>query len=64
MPISSGSQPATAKPRKRPMGWRFLRSAYWLETTTQAPPPSLNWLALPALIRPPGSAERRSLMPS
>jgi hypothetical protein len=33
-------------------------------TTTQAPAPSLNWLALPALMTPPGSAGRMPLMPS
>jgi hypothetical protein len=32
--------------------------------TTQAPAPSLNWLALPAAITPPGTAGRMPLMPS
>ncbi|MCY1372973.1 hypothetical protein D9M69_602170 [compost metagenome] len=64
MPISSGSQPATAKPRKRPRGFRPFCWAYFSSTTTQAPPPSENWLALPAEIRPPGMAERMPLMPS
>ena len=56
MPISSGSQPATAKPRKRPSGLRLCLLAYSSLTTTQAPAPSENWLALPAEITPPGSA--------
>jgi hypothetical protein len=33
-------------------------------TTTQAPAPSLNWLALPAVTTPPGTAERMPWMPS
>ena len=62
MPISSGSQPATAKPRKRPRGWRLFLLAKSSLTTTQAPAPSENWLALPALTSPPGSALFRPLM--
>ena len=64
MPISSGSQPATAKPRKRPSGFRPFFAAYFSLTTAQAPAPSLNWLALPAVTTPPGTAVRMSLMPS
>jgi len=64
MPISSGSQPATAKPRKRPSGCRPLRCATASSISTQAPAPSLNWLALPAAIKPPGSAGRMLQMPS
>ena len=56
MPISSGSQPATAKPRKRPSGFRPFCSASFSCISTQAPAPSLNWLALPAEITPPGIA--------
>ena len=59
MPISSGSQPATANPRKRPKGFkpRLLASSSLI--TTQAPAPSENWLALPAEIKPPGMADLR-----
>ena len=58
MPISSGSQPATAKPRKMPSGVRLRCSASFASITTQADAPSENWLALPAVITPPGTAER------
>ena len=64
MPISSGSQPATAKPRKRPSGFRPFCSASSRCITTQAPAPSQNWLALPAVTTPPGIAERIPQMPS
>jgi hypothetical protein len=41
----------------------LMRSAS--STTTQAPAPSLNWLALPAVTTPPGCAARiEALMPS
>jgi hypothetical protein len=56
MPISSGSQPATAKPRKMPSGLRPRCSASFASITTQAEAPSENWLALPAVITPPGIA--------
>src|SRR3569832_1894286 len=64
MPISSGSHPATAKPRKRPRGFRLFFDANSSLTTTHAPAPSENWLALPAVITPPGSAGLLPLMPS
>src|ERR1700676_4680443 len=58
MPISSGSQPATAKPRKIPNGLRPRRSASLPSITTTALLPSENWLALPAVTTPPGMAGR------
>jgi hypothetical protein len=64
IPISSGSQPATAKPRKRPSGCSPRCCAIVSFMTTTAPAPSLNWLALPAEMTPPGIAGRMSLMPS
>ncbi len=64
MPISSGSQPATAKPRKMPSGARPSRSATFAFITTHAAAPSENWLALPAVITPPGSAARIFATPS
>ena len=64
MPISSGSQPATAKPRKMPSAFMFRRSAAFACMTTQADAPSENWLALPAAITPPGSAGRIFETPS
>ena len=56
MPISSGSQPATAKPRNTPSGSRLSFSAREALMTTQADAPSENWLALPAAITPPSTA--------
>ena len=56
MPISSGSQPATAKPRKMPSGCRPRARAASALITTHAAAPSENWLALPAAMTPPGSA--------
>ena len=56
MPISSGSQPATAKPRKMPIGCSPRRSASFAFITTAADAPSENWLALPAEITPPSNA--------
>src|SRR5438270_739640 len=56
IPISSGSQPATAKPRKIPSGRRPRFSASFASITMQAEAPSENWLALPAATRPPGMA--------
>ncbi len=50
MPISSGSQPATAKPRNVPSGFRPFFSAIFALITTQALAPSDNWLALPAVM--------------
>jgi hypothetical protein len=64
MPISSGSQPATAKPRKMPSGLRPFCSATLAFITTEAEEPSENWLALPAVITPPGIAERILTTPS
>ena len=56
MPISSGSQPATAKPRKRPSGFMPRCSASFSFITTAAEAPSENWLALPAAMQPPSIA--------
>ena len=56
MPISSGSQPATAKPRKIPRGFNPRFSASFASITTQAEAPSENWLAFPAATTPPGIA--------
>ena len=56
MPISAGSQPATANPRNTPSGLRFFFAAAVSLITTQTPAPSENWLALPALTTPPSSA--------
>ena len=50
MPISSGSQPATAKPRNMPSGFRPFFSASFALITTQAEAPSESWLALPAVM--------------
>ena len=50
MPISSGSQPATAKPRNVPSGFRPFFSASFALITTQAEAPSDSWLALPAVM--------------
>ena len=44
MPISSGSQPATAKPRKTPSGVRPFRVGQIGAHTTQRRAPSENWL--------------------
>ena len=56
MPISPGSQPATAKPRKMPSGLRPFFAATLSLITTHADAPSENWLALPAAITPPSIA--------
>ena len=56
MPISSGSQPATANARKRPIGCSPRAAAAFSLITTHAEAPSENWLALPAAIVPPGNA--------
>ena len=58
MPISSGSQPATAKPRKTPSGCKPLAAAACALMTMDIEAPSENWLALPALMTPPGTALR------
>ncbi len=58
MPISSGSHPATAKPRKIPSGARPFEEAIFALITTHAEAPSENWLAFPAAITPPGIAGR------
>ena len=50
MPISSGSQPATAKPRNVPSGFSPFFSAILALITTQAQAPSESWLALPAVM--------------
>ena len=56
MPISAGSQPATAKPRNTPSGVSPLLAAVFSFITMQTPAPSENWLALPAEITPPSIA--------
>jgi hypothetical protein len=56
MPISSGSQPATAKPRNTPSGGKPFAAAARSLSTTHAAAPSENWLAFPAAITPPGNA--------
>ena len=61
MPISSGSQPATAKPRKAPSGCRPRRSATLASTTTQALEPSDSCEALPAVMKLPGPFTGSSL---
>jgi len=53
MPISSGSQPAVAKPLKMPSGSTLRRSASAESITRQAEAPSESWLALPAVIHLP-----------
>ncbi len=50
MPISSGSQPATAKPRKMPSGLILRLAASLSDISTQAEAPSDSWLALPAVM--------------
>ena len=56
MPISSGSHPATAKPRKIPIGLSPLLAATLSLISTWADAPSENWLALPAAMTPPSMA--------
>ena len=56
MPISSGSHPATAKPRKMPIGFKPRLAASLSLMTAHAAAPSENWLALPAATTPPGNA--------
>jgi hypothetical protein len=58
MPISSGSQPATAKPRNTPSGCSPFSCAIRALIRIETEAPSENWLALPAVITPPGSAVR------
>src|SRR5574337_317811 len=50
MPISSGSQPATAKPRKAPSGERPRRSASLASIRMQAEAPSASCEAFPAVM--------------
>ncbi len=50
MPISSGSQPATAQPLKAPSGVSPRRSASSDDIMTTAAAPSESWLALPAVM--------------
>ena len=64
MPISSGSQPATAKPRNTPSGASPFASAMRRLITIDTEAPSENWLALPAVTTPPGSAVRIFATPS
>ena len=56
MPISLGSQPATAKPRKMPSGASPFFAAVLSFITTATDAPSENWLALPAAMTPPSIA--------
>src|SRR5271169_5864775 len=49
-PISSGSTPAAAKPRKTPSGFNPFCAASASLMTTHADAPSESWLALPAVI--------------
>ena len=53
MPISSGSQPATARPRKMPSGRSPRCSASIFSISTHAEAPSESWLALPAVMNFP-----------
>src|SRR5262245_29659563 len=53
MPISSGSQPATASARNAPSGVSPRCSASFASMITQAEAPSESWLALPAVMKPP-----------
>ena len=64
MPISSGSQPATAKPRKVPSALRPRFSAALASITTQAEAPSESWLALPAVIHLPSRTGLSEASPS
>jgi hypothetical protein len=50
MPISSGSSPLTAMPRKNPSGSMLRCSASFASITTHADAPSESWLALPAVM--------------
>src|SRR6516164_10578923 len=52
MPISSGSQPATASARNVPSGVSPRCSASFASMITQAEAPSESWLALPAVMKP------------
>ena len=61
MPISSGSHPATAKPRKAPRGDRPRRSAWAASISTQALEPSDSCEALPAVMNWPGPLTGSSL---
>ena len=56
MPISLGSQPATANPRKMPSGFSPLVAAALSLMTMATEAPSENWLALPAAMTPPSIA--------
>jgi hypothetical protein len=56
IPISAGSQPATANPRNTPSGFSPLSAAVFPFITMHTPAPSENWLALPAEITPPSIA--------
>ena len=61
MPISSGSQPATAKPRNAPRACRPRRSASFASIITQAAEPSDNCEALPAVTNLPAPFTGSSL---
>ncbi len=61
MPISSGPQPAEAKPRKVPSGVSPRRAASAPDITTQADAPSDSWLALPAVTNAPSPRTGLSL---
>ena len=61
MPISSGPQPAEAKPRKVPSGLKPRRAASAPDISTQAEAPSESWLALPAVTKAPSPRTGLSL---
>ena len=52
MPISSGSQPATAKPRKTSLGRMPRAFARSMDMTSVAEAPSESWEELPAVTVP------------
>ncbi len=61
MPISSGEQPAEAKPRKVPSGVSPRRAASSADISTLAEAPSESWLALPAVMKAPSPRTGLSL---
>src|SRR5215472_6735740 len=64
MPISSGSQPATASARNVPSGVSPRCSASFAPMITQAEAPSESWLALPAVMKPPSRTDWSDASPS
>src|SRR5438094_79139 len=61
MPISSGSQPATTKPRKTPSGSMPSALARLADMRSVAEAPSENWEELPAVTVPPSRKAGGSL---